>query len=420
MARARWVRTSDMLASRRHWTLARELLVSVPDSPERSRLLLDVYPELVSTLDRLGADPAESEAVFQEAIELAQHAGDQRAEGLIEAAYCWLKMGQNDWPVVVGHGERTVELADADGDTATRMFARYGLARARAWLGFWPQGVECFDEAVAIGGGDGAADLEVLGWRPYVESLSIRSAVLSIMGRPKDGLEFAERLPTLQRRLGMHADLSSASSDRIWLCWALGDADRAQRYTSEALREAERFGSDRLVVYALWASSVASCLGFRWEEGNEFLERARQRVAATGTGREWATHFDGFQALCWAGMSDPGRSADLAKRGVDEARANELVLLPWLMSGVLRSRVLRMLGAPRHHDELEAQIAETLGLVQSSGAHGWLPMVLAERAGLARLRGETDAMARDLAEARRLWEQMGAVGWDDYARSIQA
>ena len=78
------------------------------------------------------------------------------------------------------------------------------------------------------------------------------------------------------------------------------------------------------------------------------------------------------------------------------------------MSGVLRSRVLRMLGAPRHHDELEAQIAETLGLVQSSGARGWLPMVLAERAGLARLRGETDAMARDLAEARRLWEQMGA------------
>ncbi|MBI3799085.1 MAG: hypothetical protein HY268_19235, partial [Deltaproteobacteria bacterium] len=46
--------------------------------------------------------------------------------------------------------------------------------------------------------------------------------------------------------------------------------------------------------------------------------------------------------------------------------------------------------------------------------------VLMERAGLARLRGDADAMARDLAEARRLFAQMGVTGWDDYARSIEA
>ncbi len=43
-----------------------------------------------------------------------------------------------------------------------------------------------------------------------------------------------------------------------------------------------------------------------------------------------------------------------------------------------------------------------------------------ERAGLARLRGDVDAMARDLAEARRLFAEMGVTGWDDYARSIEA
>jgi hypothetical protein len=47
-------------------------------------------------------------------------------------------------------------------------------------------------------------------------------------------------------------------------------------------------------------------------------------------------------------------------------------------------------------------------------------LVLLERAGLARLRGDADGMARDLAEARRLFAQMGASGWDDYARSIEA
>ena len=90
------------------------------------------------------------------------------------------------------------------------------------------------------------------------------------------------------------------------------------------------------------------------------------------------------------------------------------------MSGVLRTRVLRMLGAPQHQGELEAQIAETLGLIQRTEANGWLPLVLLERAGLARLRGDADAMACDLTEARRLFAQMGVTGWDDYARSIEA
>ena len=44
----------------------------------------------------------------------------------------------------------------------------------------------------------------------------------------------------------------------------------------------------------------------------------------------------------------------------------------------------------------------------------------APSAGLARLRGDSGGMARDLAEARRLFAEMGVTGWDDYARSIEA
>ena len=49
-----------------------------------------------------------------------------------------------------------------------------------------------------------------------------------------------------------------------------------------------------------------------------------------------------------------------------------------------------------------------------------LAMLLLERAGLAKLRGDPDGMKRDLAEARRLFADMGVTGWDDYARSIEA
>ena len=116
---------------------------------------------------------------------------------------------------------------------------------------------------------------------------------------------------------------------------------------------------------------------------------------------------------------DAESAAALARRGVEEARANPLVLLPWMMSGVLRCRVLRMLG-PDHRGDLAEQLDESVALVERTRSHGWRPMLLAERAGLARLDGDDDAMARDLAEARRLWAEMGAQGWIDYSRSIEA
>jgi hypothetical protein len=182
---------------------------------------------------------------------------------------------------------------------------------------------------------------------------------------------------------------------------------------------AERFGADRNVAYTLLACGIASCLALRWEEADGFFERAQQRISTTGAGTEWSNVINGYQALCWAGVGDHERSLALALRAVEQARANALDLLR-IIDGTLGARVLRMIGGRRHQRELEAQIVETLELVQRTDMKAWLPLLLLERAGLARMRGDTDVMARDLAEARRLFAEMGVTGWDDYARSIEA
>ena len=118
-------------------------------------------------------------------------------------------------------------------------------------------------------------------------------------------------------------------------------------------------------------------------------------------------------------MGNHERSLALAGRGVEQARANKLIL-PLLIGCILRARVLRVVGGVQHQGDLEAQIAETLELIQRTDSKGWLPLILLERAGLARMRGDADGMARELAEARCLFAQMGVTGWDEYARSIEA
>jgi hypothetical protein len=115
------------------------------------------------------------------------------------------------------------------------------------------------------------------------------------------------------------ADLSSAATDRFWPCWILGDVPRARRYADEALQMAERFGSDRIIAFALMACGNASTLALRWEEGNGFLERSQQRISTTGAGGEWSVFVDAHQALCLAGMGERERSLDLARRSSELA-----------------------------------------------------------------------------------------------------
>ena len=290
---ARWVRANDLVASRRHWTQARKLLVALPESTERTRLLREAYPELIETLDRLGAEPDESEIVYLEAIDVARQANDRRTEGLVEAAYAHLKSGQNDFPDMIEHATRAVALADAENDRPVQIFARHALGRAFTWQARIHEGLRLFDQAAEIGGGDAGADIEVLGSRPYVECLSLRAIQYGWLGKPREALEFVERLPVLLRRPGVRSDLSSPAADRIWTCWILGDGIRARRFSSEALQIAERFGADHSVVYALLACGNASCLALHWEEADGYFERARQRISITGAGAEWSNVIDG-------------------------------------------------------------------------------------------------------------------------------
>ena len=283
------------------------------------------------------------------------------------------------------------------------------------WSGHVLEAVRVFDRVAEIGADEDAWDIEVLGEQPYVEALSIRAIAHSLTGRLSEGLEFVERLSVRIRRAAPSADIASAASDRVWLCWVAGDAERAQRCAGEALQLAERFGSEKKIVYALLACGVASCLGQRWEAGCEILQRANPIIAETGAGAEWQGSIDCIQSLCLASLGDDERAVALARRSAGAPSAGLRMMI-----GSIQARALRVAGGLQCEAELDAHISTTLALMQEAESMGWLHLLLLERAGLARLRGDSGGMARDLAEARRLFKEIGVTGWDAYARSIEA
>jgi tetratricopeptide (TPR) repeat protein len=412
---ARWVSVTDFGASRRHWQEARRLLLASPDSSDRSRLLLEVYPELLNCSDLLGTEAADAASVFAEASALARDAGDLRTEALLEAVYSNVISAQSDFDNMIRHTTRAVTVADASGDRALRIFARYFLGRALVWLGRWHEGIAVYDEAAAIGESDAAAAIEVLRYRPYIECLAIRANALAVTGRPHDAFDFVERFDTLRRIAGAGADLSSAAADRFWPCLILANANRALQCADEALQIAERYGGERGLVYALLAGGGSRVLAGRWAEGNALLERAQQRIAATGAGAEWSTPIDAFQALCLAHLGERERSLELLRRA--EQRPDTALRFT---VGFVRARAMRVAGGLDLEAGIHAEIALALHNAEQRRSSSLEPLLLLERAGLARLRGDAVGMANDLAAALRLITAFGMTGWESYARSIAA
>jgi hypothetical protein len=83
---------------------------------------------------------------------------------------------------------------------------------------------------------------------------------------------------------------------------------------------------------------------------------------------------------------------------------------------LLRAEFLRRSEGKGARDEIEHVLGKAAELIETAGAVAMLPFLNTQRAHLARLDGDSAAWQRELDEARRLFEQMGAparVAWID-------
>ena len=180
------------------------------------------------------------------------------------------------------------------------------------------------------------------------------------------------------RARSQHRTSRRRAADRIWTCWILGDAERARRFSSEALQMAERFGADRNIVYALtgvWRRELSrAALGGGPTGSSSGASSGSPRPAPA---REWrqlsSTRIWALASRRWA----IGR-AQLARAwrvGADTRQRS------WTSLTAIKGRSCASAAHDRRADEhlrrARSQIAETIELYRRAGHQGFLPLTAA-------------------------------------------
>jgi hypothetical protein len=171
---------------------------------------------------------------------------------------------------------------------------------------------------------------------------------------------------------------------------------------------AEASGSPFWVQIANMSAGLTNATLGRWDTATAHLERwfeLAQEAGMTG----WS------QSVGLAGLADvyraTGHLADArehAEAGVERGR-REAERPGECRAQIALARVLIAEGAA-DRDAIDAALLRAEALVGETRARALLPFIAEARSELARARGDAAGAARTLAEAHRLFSEMGAAG----------
>jgi hypothetical protein len=117
----------------------------------------------------------------------------------------------------------------------------------------------------------------------------------------------------------------------------------------------------------------------------------------------------GRLAVAYADLGQPERARETSARGLALLRALQMPVY-LTIAVIFHAQVLRKTQGAGAREAIEAALAEAGALVESTGIRAWQPFLHAERAELARLRGDEATRVRELRDAHQLFAEMGAEG----------
>jgi adenylate cyclase len=406
---AEWAGTNDIAAAFRHWQRVRELIRDVPDDEGAAALGGEACLQTLAHGFRLGISRDESERVFAEGRRWVERGGDKNAAALLHNAYAVIPLMLGDVEIGVREAAESERLLREAEDENLRPLATIAMIYPFIVVGRLAEAGAKADELIAVTHGRLELGLDQWGFRAAVFAIFMKSAVEILTGELSAARPRLERSIELARQYGEVENEGWAAMWQAELAFFAGDRDAGLPAAQRAVELAERFGSPYSRIGAHQRLGTALTLDGQGGAAIAALEHALGLMRQCGTGLE-------REALALASLAEAVLVAG------DLARAHELVDEALTVSGrigavmdeIFARRALARVLLAREGAKAARAIAEALDgaerLIEQAGALSYRPLVLLERAELARLVGDAAARRRVLAEAHRVFTEIGATG----------
>ncbi len=406
---AEWVGANNPAEALRHWGSMRQLLDTLPETPENLAERAAVRAQIMNYLARMGDLENQATSLFREGKELATRSGDPHVLSQVLNGFGQLRVRAGAVTEGLDSLLESVRRADETEDISLRVAVRYGLAVAYWSAGRVRELLAVSEQGLGLAGGDLDVGADLMGWSPSLGFSCWRGVALSLTGHPREGeveldrvIELAQTLPSSQQM----TPLFISHANHVFHLEVTGEAVPALAHGREAVNCAERTGNQASRIFAYQSLGLANVLSSAWHDALEVLGRA------LGMGRErrlqiWEGRVLAAMAEAHLGLGDHVKALALTEESiaVGHRRGSRLGEFSALLT---RIRALREIHGAEAMAEIEAALAEADAWLEMSGAKATCPSCTSRALELARLRGDDTARRGELREAHRLFLEIGA------------
>jgi class 3 adenylate cyclase/tetratricopeptide (TPR) repeat protein len=396
---------TDAASAVRHWERVCHLLGQLPETRERLSLGAAARAQLVWIEARRGAAPERACALFEQAQDFAQRAGDLSSLARSRFAYGLFVFyaGQPGGP---GLARQALAEAERSGDLEVQIAAHWTCAGMGYFAEDLSAAVRHAAAALELCGDDLEVGAQVLMYSPWLILRGVGGAALVMGGRLAEGaILIAQSLGDSGRRhrltravCGSFAVVESRVRGEYRA--ALGVVQRSV----EALEELGGTAGVRAMLLLHLGQSLA--LNREWDGARDALEQSLRLTMENTTFRQLVTDIHTWLAHVALAVGDVARARRDLAAGFEHAQRQQLVV-PLVYAHVVRARLLRMDGAST--EDVERELAEARQVAAKVGALGLMPEIHGERAELFQREGRVDDARRELERARDLYREMGAA-----------
>jgi class 3 adenylate cyclase/tetratricopeptide (TPR) repeat protein len=403
---AEWVGLNNSAEALLHWRSVRQLLDTLPETPENLTERAAVRAQIMNHLARMGDREDQATSLFREGRELATRSGDPCVLSQVLNGFGQLRVNAGAVTEALDRFLESVRLADETHNIGLRVAVRQGLLVGYAHAGRLRECLAVAEQGLELARGDLDLGADRIGHSPSLSFSSFRGFVLILAGRLRDGAPELDRVIELARTSQRLTVLWFSHGLHVYRCEVTGEAASALAHGREAVDYAERTGNQIGRIFAYLNLGNANVLNGTWRDALEVLETAltivRERRLSVNEG-----YVLGAMAAAHLGLGDHAKALGIAEEAIAVCRRRGARLRE-ISALLTRMRALREIEGRQAKGKIEAALAEADSWLEMSGAKSYEPFLHVERAELARLMGDEGSRQRGLREAHRLFADIGA------------